>query len=417
MNLKIILGISLLANALLLAYVAFRPAQPSEGQLPHHAPTALAPAAPAGSAAAESVTNQVVKRFTWESVESADYKEYIKNLRAVGCPDETIRDIIVADVNKLYDAKKKQVRGEPKKFEYWKSGNPFGMVFGSSDTMEKMAALDEEKNAVLRELGIEPDFRSMAAEMVNPLETMFDFLPESKKTEVMKLMKEMQTKMTKNMEGGKQLEAAEIGRIQKEMEEAVKRILTPEEAFDYEMRMSITATTMRMQLAGWDPDEQQFLEVYELRKAFDDEFTPFSRGDENEQERRMREEAEKQLKEQIRQALGADSYAGYERAQDWNFQQIVQALKRADLGAAEANQVYEMKQMAEEQARTLRTNRELSQESRSEALLAIQQETERALQQVLGERGWESYNRGHNVSWLKNMSPPPPAPQEVQAPR
>ena len=57
------------------------------------------------------------KRFDWKSVESADYKTYLANLRAAGCPEETIRDIIRADVTKLYDEKKRAVRKESPKFE------------------------------------------------------------------------------------------------------------------------------------------------------------------------------------------------------------------------------------------------------------------------------------------------------------
>src|SRR5688500_4005096 len=43
-----------------------------------------------------------IPAFHWSEVESADYKEYIAKLRAVQCPEDTIRDIIVADINKLY---------------------------------------------------------------------------------------------------------------------------------------------------------------------------------------------------------------------------------------------------------------------------------------------------------------------------
>ena len=46
-------------------------------------------------------TNTVVKQVTWETVEAADYREYIENLRNIDCTEETIRDIILADVNKL----------------------------------------------------------------------------------------------------------------------------------------------------------------------------------------------------------------------------------------------------------------------------------------------------------------------------
>ena len=47
------------------------------------------------------VTNTVVKQMTWEMVEAADYRVYIENLRNIDCLEETIRDIILADVNKL----------------------------------------------------------------------------------------------------------------------------------------------------------------------------------------------------------------------------------------------------------------------------------------------------------------------------
>ena len=52
-------------------------------------------------------TNVVVRRqnFTWDEIESADFPTYIAKLRAIGCPEATIRDIILADVNKLYAPK------------------------------------------------------------------------------------------------------------------------------------------------------------------------------------------------------------------------------------------------------------------------------------------------------------------------
>jgi len=40
--------------------------------------------------------------FRWRQLESPDYPTYIANLRAVECPERTIRDIIRADVHALY---------------------------------------------------------------------------------------------------------------------------------------------------------------------------------------------------------------------------------------------------------------------------------------------------------------------------
>ncbi len=37
-------------------------------------------------------------RPPWSLIESDDYHQYAENLRAIGCPDKTVRDILVADI-------------------------------------------------------------------------------------------------------------------------------------------------------------------------------------------------------------------------------------------------------------------------------------------------------------------------------
>lgn len=43
--------------------------------------------------------------FRWSQVESSDYRVYIANLRSIGCPEQTIHDIIAADLHGLYAAR------------------------------------------------------------------------------------------------------------------------------------------------------------------------------------------------------------------------------------------------------------------------------------------------------------------------
>lgn len=413
MNFKTLFFISLIANAALSIY-AFRKPAPTETP-----PVTKTPAEPAAApkektaakvrTVTQSVTNVVTRTFNWQAVESPDYKEYIANLRSVGCPEETIRDIILADVNKLYDQKKKQARGEPKKFEFWKPGNPW-MMSANPETLDKMRAIDDERLAFLRTLGIEPDYKQQAAQMFNPFETMMDFLPDEKKAQVMKLFTDMQTKMAKASKDG-QPDGREYQKAQKEMEATVKQILSPEEAFQFEMRFSMTANSLRMQTAGFEPSEQEFTSIYKLRKGFDDEFSMMNYGDESEAERKKRAEAEKQVNAQVKELLGDARYADYEMAKDWQFQQIHRAAKRADLGTAEAKQVWDMKKTAEDQVAKLRNDRNLTAEQRNTALASIQQETEKSVKGILGEKGWEQYSRGNNNYWMRNLNPQPrPAP-------
>jgi len=47
--------------------------------------------------------------FNWREVESQDYRAYIANLRRISCPEQTIRDIIKADVGELYASRRKDL--------------------------------------------------------------------------------------------------------------------------------------------------------------------------------------------------------------------------------------------------------------------------------------------------------------------
>src|SRR6185369_814692 len=102
----ILLG-SLCANAgLLFAYYAAKQADRIEPAAAPQVVVTNVPPTPATAAPAETRTVRVetitTNSFNWANVESPDYRDYIAKLRAIGCPEETVRDIIIADVNKLY---------------------------------------------------------------------------------------------------------------------------------------------------------------------------------------------------------------------------------------------------------------------------------------------------------------------------
>ena len=40
--------------------------------------------------------------FHWRAVESPDYAVYTANLRAIGCPETALRDLLLADIEKHY---------------------------------------------------------------------------------------------------------------------------------------------------------------------------------------------------------------------------------------------------------------------------------------------------------------------------
>lgn len=410
MNAKRFLILSASLNVLLLALV-FRSdtTLPAEVELKQRSiARETSPIAIARSTAssAEVITNIFVREITWEQVESPDYGEYISNLRAIGCPEETIRDIILADVNKLYDEKKKEVRGGLPRFEYWKAGNPMAAFMGDPQSLQQVRALEEEKAGVLRALGIEPDpmQQLIAAAGGNPMDIAFEFLPHAKRTEVMKVMTEFQARMMERSQDGL-FDGQDMMKAQREMEQVIRQMLTPEEFLDYQLRFSVTANLMRSQLAGFEPSEEEFLTIFHLRDAFDQEHSPFVDETGTEEQLRQRQQAHATLDQQIRDTLGSDRFAEYQRAQDPQYQQLRRIAQRAELPEAVANDVYHMRGAAETQADSVRQDATLSGDQRNAALLAIRRETEQTMRQTLGDDAWQQYNRPNNVWWLRNIAP------------
>src|SRR5258706_11896034 len=95
-------------------------------------------------------TSVVVRRqfFTWREVESADYPEYVANLRDIGCPEQTVRDIIIADVNALY-ARRRATELVTADQQWWRSEPDTNIVQAAA---EKARALEDERKGLLARL-------------------------------------------------------------------------------------------------------------------------------------------------------------------------------------------------------------------------------------------------------------------------
>ena len=413
MNARRLLPISLVLNICLLVAAGWlaireptRTASSARPQ-PQPAPTASAPAPVPAPLQAQPA--KPVQSFDWRLVESEDYKKYIANLRSIGCPEETIRDIISADVKKLFDARKRTLNASTNKFEYWKAGNLFGSMM-NEEKIKQSQELAKEKRDLLKELlGVAPEEKPDMFGGMNPFESMLDFLPADKQNQVAEVFQKFQAKMVKGFSGGSP-DAEDMKKIQgmqKEMETELGKILSPDELESYQLRMSQTAMMMRMQLASFDPSEQEFRDIFKLKKSFDDQFGSFGMLSQDKTEKQKYNDAKKDLDGQVKSLLGDSRYQDYERAQDYAYQGIYRVADRNGLGKEAANQVYDMKKAAEEQATKLRGDTTLSPEQRTEALKGIRTETENSIRTVFGDKGWQSYQSQPGAYWLKNISPDP----------
>jgi len=404
MNTRVLLILSVCANILLAGYIVYQGRGKSQGptaveSAPKTVDVTPATAAPKSDGKTVTVTVPAAG-LNWRNVESEDYKKYIANLRAIGCPEETIRDIIVADVNKLFEQRKREVTGTTNKFQFWKTGSFFTDMF-NEEKLNKHRELAKEKRELLKELlGVDVAEKPDLMAGMNPYETLLDFLPAEKQNALMEHEQSFAAKMMKRIKDA-QNNPNVMRELMKEKDAELLKVLSPQEKEEYDLRMSQTAMMMRMQMNDFQPNEQEFRDIFKMRKQFEDEYGMMGMQSNKPEDREKREVAQKELDQNIKNTLGEDRYRVYKYDQDFSRSSLKDVAKEFNVPKEQAYKVFDIKTAAQEQAASIRKDQSLTPEQRQAALQAVQQETQNAVNQLLGSAAGEAYySKG---SWLKSL--------------
>jgi hypothetical protein len=248
--------------------------------------------------------------FHWRQVESADYCAYIANLRSIGCPEETIRDIIVEDVNKLYGPRYAALADSAPELRWWGRFEKRKPVRG--ELAARLCALNDERRTLLqRLLGADaltdPTFMELDAAAVRE-QTTFAFLPEGKRAVVRDFVSRYQALQDWSEAQWKELPSDEREARERELRESRRRelatLLTPEEIREFELRDSVTANVLRQQYGGGDLTEAEFRKLYDLRRDFEERHPD------------ARSEDWKQLDAEIANAIGPERFDDIQRQND-----------------------------------------------------------------------------------------------------
>lgn len=403
MNKNVFIAVSVALNAVLAIALGFQRSQPSGTPEPEvRVITNVVKETPPQNPGAPQIVPG--KSVDWRSVESEDYKRYIANLRAIGCPEETIRDIIVADVNKLFASRK--AAGPKDEFKFWKAGQ---LIPGlSSEKMDEKMKIAKEKRDLLKELlGVDVVDPSELTKALNPLEEIFSFLPKEKQQKLTELETGYSSRALKLM-GGKARpgpeEIAAIKQLRAEREAELATVLSPKEKEDYDLRLSQTAIRMRTTLGEFDATEQEFRDVFKLRKAFDDEFDTDLGGPRDEAGREKRAAGQIELDRQVKQVLGEERFSQYEHEREWSQSSLRNISEQHNIPKESVFKAFDVRRLAQEEAVRIRGDASLPQGQREAALSNIRSQSEAAFQQLLGEEGFRNYQR-RGARWFEDISP------------
>jgi hypothetical protein len=349
-----------------------------------------------------------VVRKSWEDLRSTNYAEFVAKLRAFGCPEQTVRDIVITEIAKAYALRRAEVRRQGKPYEYWRTQDP-----ADPKIEREIAALQREQHKLVRDLfGIE--LASMRAqywaEDNNPPE--YDFLPEDKREKLMEMLARYDAKeeeiYSRSQGTPEPKDEQELRRLEQERAKELQALLTPEEREQYDMRYSTIAQTLRGYLGGIQPTEEEFQKLFRVYKKYEKDLSEgFMTVQATREQIRTPERvaAERGLQEEIRTTLGEARFAELQRSHDPAYETLVQVAQRFNLPSEIPAEVYNLKAQAEQQKFEVDSNSKLTPEQRLAALTAIAQETERALNSRLGPEVYQTYARAAG-DWIEGLNQP-----------
>ncbi|MDW8308202.1 MAG: hypothetical protein RMK20_02390, partial [Verrucomicrobiales bacterium] len=202
-------------------------------------------------------TNVLVRRqfFSWQEIESDDYATYIANLRAIGCPEQTIRDIIIADVNALF-ARRRAVEVVTPEQQWWRTEPDTNVL---QQALEKIRALEQERRDLLTSLlgpGWETgDLLNLPRPSRQPIPLdgpILGALPDDVKHRVEEISIRSEERIRAYVEAqrqaGREPDPAELARLRQQTRTELAGVLSPLQLEEFLLRYSQNASALRAEL-------------------------------------------------------------------------------------------------------------------------------------------------------------------------
>jgi len=357
------LGVNLLLGAVWL--IAVRGALPARA--PYLATSALA-------ATNQAKTNIVVRRqlFSWQEIESADYAAYVANLRLIGCPEQTIRDIIIADVNGLF-ARKRAIEVVSPEQQWWRTSPDTNVVQAAA---QKARELEDDRRALLTKL-LGPNWE--AGDIVSlPRPSrpgivldgpQLGELPAESKQAIQQINERSQERLQAYLEAqktkGEEPDPLELAKLRQQTRAELQKILSSGQLEEFLLRYSQNANNLRAdfgQLRYFNPTPDEFRAAFRATDTLDQQLQLLGPGDDPNTVS-QRKALEAQRENALKLALGAKRYEEYRNLQDPLYRDAVATAQAAGTPEA-ARDIYAINLAAASEQDRIRADTNLTKEQK-----------------------------------------------------
>ena len=353
--------------------------------------------------------------FHWRALESADYTIYAANLRAVGCPERTLRDILLPDIEKLYDEREREL-SESKEDTFWETADQRDARQRQRDA--KLRALELEKRALVqRLLGAEMSYHALkelrSAGMAEAiLELLLGFTDTAKSDQLFMVfqLREADAKAHLAVTEGILLDEdiTQLHALRDRLENDLARVLAPHELEEMRLRVVVLEGMDHLsRRSGVNVTGAELREIARLRADTHDVFAKMLNLDDEIYSEELRSKGDAAFQELLRRYVGPERFADVERGKDDLFRALFESTENLGVAKAALVQAYEARRAADSQSQQIRADKQISDEERALLFAALRAQTTQALSRSLGPVGFDAYLKQHGKQLTNSLSMPP----------
>ncbi len=403
----LLLAGTLAANAALVAIFAFRPALLPPAWREHFVSDTTRAAALAAQnksiadrATVQARANASQRAKTWASLNTSDLRTLVARLRAAGFSPVVIRAIVGARIEESFAVRMSALIGSLDA-PFWKP-DPFSSS-QNPKFYEAQNQIYRDRTKALREILGDDYFAGSAIDTTTAQRRQFGDLPKSKIELVQRIVDDYaeMNSQVKAAGGGITLpeDREKFALLEREKRADLATILTPAELEDYEMRNSVITSRLRNGLTIMEASAAEFAAIFRAQQPFAELLYPTNSGSISfsSDMSRQRTEAQKQIADQVRAALGEPRYADYARATSNDYQSLYRIAQRENIPMDAVNRAYDLRLSAAEESNRI-NDAKLSPADRTAALQALAATIKTKLIGALGGNAAETY--ASSASWL-----------------
>jgi hypothetical protein len=327
------------------------------------------------------------KKFGWQDITNDSYLDYVARLRSAGCPEKQVRNIVVSDVNDLFDKRRLEYAIKTDS-QWWKTETFMGML-----PMQNFAAgnFDEERRALLDKLLGEnwddtiklPSLNSPAVNLTGPV---LGALPADTWNAVQEIcqrsMDRYQAYVNARMNEGGAVDNIEMAKLRDQTRQDLTKLLTPEQLEEFLLRYSHNSSKLRQDMRGLDLTPDEFRKIFRAIDPMEHQ-TQVEYGGPEALSQKQRDQLDAQRDRAVREALNPARYAQYLSTKDPLYKQAQLTAMQYGMSGKAVQPLYEMQKSMEAKRNEISRNASLTSEQRAQALQSLGVQQQQALQRLL----------------------------------